>query len=155
MAKSGAWMIRYLVVIVMALILGAAIGELSLFQKTTLGSPKLTAANLVRFLGYGSALILLWLLAQRAALELQTQSDWRKPASFFILPLATVIIVPAAHQTLLLVLGGLMGGGLRKIYDWIFILGTIGSAVWLAVAMFQHLEALINAMRSESTGSQP
>ena len=154
MAKSGGWMIRYIVVIVVALILGAAIGELNLFQKTTLGSPKLTAANLVRFLGYGSALVLLWLLAQRAATELQTQGDWKTPASFFVLPLATVIIVPAAHQTLLLVLGGLMGGGLRKIYDWVFILGTIGSAVWLAVAMFQHLEALVDALRSDAAGGK-
>jgi hypothetical protein len=154
MAKSGGWMIRYILVIVVALILGAAIGELSLFQKTTLGSAKLTAANLVRFLGYGSALVLLWLLAQRAALELQSHSDWKKPASFFVLPLATVIIVPAAHQTLLLVLGSLFGPDLRKIYDWVFILGTISAAIWLAVAMFQHLEALVDAMRGESADNK-
>jgi N-acetylglucosamine kinase-like BadF-type ATPase len=51
-------------------------------------------------------------------------------------------------------MGGLLGADLRKIYDWVFILGTIGSAVWLAVAMFQHLEALVDALRSDAAGGK-
>lgn len=150
MEDNKTWMIRYLLVIVLALILGAAIGELSLFEKSTLGSTKLTAANLARFLGYGSALVLLWLLAQRAAIEFSKADDWKKPASHLILPLATVIIVPAAHQILLLLLSRLMGSGLRKVYDWIFILGTTAAAIWLTVMLFQHVEALMQASRNNA-----
>jgi hypothetical protein len=148
--KSTAWWIRYLLVIVVTLVLGAALGELSFFQKTNLGVLKLSAANLVRFLGYGSALVLLWLLAQRAAQELKNSGGWQAQASHFVLPLATVIIVPAAQPVLLLVLGGLLGPDLRKIYDWLFILGTLGAAIWLVLSLYQHLEPLLESLRSEA-----
>jgi hypothetical protein len=156
MAKNWAWLIQYVLVIVLALILGAAIGELDLFKKTALSAPKLklTAANLAQFLGYGSALALLWLLAQRAARELQSQDGWKRPVSFFVVPLATLIVVPAAHQILLLVFSGLIGPDLRKVYNWIFIIGTTASAIWLAVAMFQHLESLVEELRAGSKGRQ-
>ena len=150
MNKNSAWWIRYLLVIVVTLVLGAALGELSFFQKTSLGALKLSAANLVRFLGYGSALVLLWLLAQRAAQELQGQGGWRTQASHFVLPLATVVIVPAAQPVLLLVLGGLLGPELRKIYDWLFILGTLGAAVWLVLSLYQRLEPLLESLRGEA-----
>lgn len=158
MAGSGVtWLIRYIVVIVVALILAAAIGELELFKRTAIGAAKLklTAARLAQFLGYGAALTLLWLLAQRAAQELQSQGGWKRPASFFVVPLATLIVIPAAHQILLLVFGGLIAGDLRQIYDWIFILGTTAAAVWLAVALFQHLEPLLEELRARGRARQP
>lgn len=150
MSKHNAWWIRYLLVIVVTLVLGAALGELDFFQKTSLGALKLSAASLVRFLGYGSALVLLWLLAQRAAQELQQRGGWQAQASHFVLPLVTVIIVPAAQPVLLLVLGGLMGGDLRKLYDWLFILGTLAAAVWLVLSLYQRLEPLLESLRGES-----
>lgn len=155
--SGGTWMIRYIVVIVVALILAAAIGELDLFKRTAIGAAKLklTAARLAQFLGYGAALTLLWLLAQRASLELHSQGGWKRPASLFVMPLATLIVIPAAHQILLLVFGGLITGDLRKIYDWIFILGTTAAAVWLAAALFQHLEPLLEEMRSRAKSRQP
>ncbi len=145
--NNAAWWIRYLLVIVVTLVLGAALGELAFFQKTSITALKLTAANLVRFLGYGSALVLLWLLSQRAALELEKHGSWQLQASRFVLPLATVIIVPAAHPVLLLLLGGLLGAELRKIYDWLFILGTLAAAVWLVLSLYQHLEPLLESLR--------
>lgn len=146
------WLIRYILVIVVALILAAAIGELDLFKKTVIGAPKLrlTAARLAQFLGYGAALALLWMLAQRAAQELRSLGGWKRPAAYLVVPLATLIVIPAAHQILLLVFGGIIGPDLRKIYDWIFILGTTAAAVWLAVALFQHLEPLLEELRSRS-----
>lgn len=149
MNRNNAWWIRYLLVIVVTLVLGASLGELSFFQKTSLGALKLSAANLVRFLGYGSALVLLWLLSQRTAQELRNKGGWQAQASHFILPLTTVIIVPAAQPVLLLVLGGLLGPELRKIYDWLFILGTLGSAVWLVLSLYQRLEPLLENLRAE------
>ena len=150
------WLIRYILVIVVALILAAAIGELDLFKRTVIGAAKLklSAARLAQFLGYGAALTLLWLLAQRAAQELQSLAGWKRPASFFVLPLATLIVVPAAHQVVLLVFGGMIGPDLRKIYDWIFILGTTAAAVWLAVALFQHLEPLLEELRARAKTRQ-
>lgn len=151
MNNNAAWWIRYLLVIVVTLVLGAALGELAFFQKTSITALKLTAANLVRFLGYGSALMLLWLLSQRAALELDKQGGWHLQAGRFVLPLATVIIVPAAHPVLLLLLGGLLGAELRKIYDWLFILGTLAAAIWLVLSLYQHLEPLLDSLRKPSS----
>jgi len=150
MNNNAAWWIRYLLVIVVTLVLGAALGELAFFQKTSIGALKLTAANLVRFLGYGSALLLLWLLSQRAAQELGKQGGWRLQAGRFVLPLATVVIVPATHPVLLLLLGGLLGPELRKIYDWLFILGTLAAAIWLVLSLYQHLEPLLESLRKPS-----
>ena len=155
MNKSSTWWIRYLLVIVVTLILGAALGELSFFQKTNLGFLKLTAANLVRFLAYGSALVLLWLLAQRAASELASESGWKPHASHFVLPLVTVIIVPATQPVLLLVLSGLLGPDLRKIYDWLFILGTLGASIWLLLSLYQHLEPLMESVRGKPSSAKP
>jgi hypothetical protein len=149
MQKSSAWWIRYLLVIVVTLVLGAALGELGFFQKTSLVALKLSAAHLVRFLGYGSALVLLWLLALRAAQELRGKGGWQLQASHFVLPLTTVVIVPAAQPVLLLLLGGMMGADLRTIYDWLFILGTLGAAVWLVLALYQRLEPLLESLRAE------
>ncbi len=148
MSKNNVWWIRYLLVMVVTLVLGAALGELSFFQKTSLGALKLSAANLVRFLGYGSALVLLWLLGQRGAQELRNRGGWQAQAGHFILPLTTVIIVPATQPVLLLVLGGLLGPDLRNLYDWLFILGTLASAVWLVLSLYQRLEPLLDSLRA-------
>lgn len=150
MNNNAAWWIRYLLVIVVTLVLGSALGELAFFQKTSIAALKLTAASLVRFLGYGSALLLLWLLSQRAAQELDKQGGWQLQAGRFVLPLATVIIVPATHPVLLLLLGGLLGPELRKIYDWLFILGTLAAAIWLVLSLYQHLEPLLESLRKPS-----
>jgi hypothetical protein len=48
----------------------------------------------------------------------------------------------------------LIGPDLRKVYNWIFIIGTTASAIWLAVAMFQHLESLVEELRAGSKGRQ-
>ena len=151
MNKSSLWWIRYILVIAVTLILGAALGELNFFKQSGLDFLRLSAANLIRFIGYGSALVLLWLLAQRAATELRGQGGWKQPASYFVLPLATVIIVPASHPVLLLVVGGLLGPNSGRLYDWLFILGTTAAAVWLVIALFQHLEQMFEKLRSSES----
>lgn len=150
MNSHPGWWIRYPLIIVVTLVLGAALGELGFFQKTSIGVLKLNAANLVRFLAYGTALVLLWLLAQRGVQELRAHGSWQNQASHLVLPLAAVIIVPAVHPVLLLLLGGVFGPELRKIYDWIFILGTLAAAVWLVLALYQRLEPLLLALRTET-----
>ena len=155
MNKSGAWLIRYLLVIAVTLVLGTALGELNFFQKTSVAWLKLSAASLVRFLGFGSALALLWLLAQRSAEELKAGGGWQTHASQFVLPLVTVIIVPAAQPVLLLLLGGVLGTELRKLYDWFFILCTLAAAIWLVLSLYQRLEPLLESLRSEAPVSRP
>jgi hypothetical protein len=141
------WVGRYVAVIVLALVLGAAIGGMPLFAKTFLVSGKLNAAQVVRFLGYGTALIVFWILGQRLTMALRQQQDSRWTAlQSLILPIVTLIVVSALYSVILLVIGSLLGGSLQKIYDWVFILAIIACAIWLIMAVLGQADALTEAL---------
>src|SRR5687767_5627361 len=98
MSERWMWMMRYAVVIVLALILAAALGEMELFKTTRFGKTGLNASRVVQFLGYGGALLVFWLLAQRAAAQISGEDDrWRLVKSI-LLPLATLIVAACAHS---------------------------------------------------------
>ena len=147
--KDWAWMSRYILVIVISLVLGGVIGELTLFKQTTLGTPKLTASALVQFMGYGGALLLCWLLGQRAASQSRDGRGKAAFLSFIIVPLVTLIVVAGAYTVLLTILRPFLDAGLRNIYNWVFVLGITVSALWLAVSLFHHSEPLVDLFRSE------
>jgi len=136
MSERWSWMVRYVIVIVLALVLAAALGEMSLFKTTRLGKTGLTAASFVQFLGFGGALLVFWLLAQRAAALISDEDERWKVAKSILLPLATLIVVACAHSVLLLVLGALMSKPVLQAYNWLFIAGIIASAAWLVGALF-------------------
>ncbi len=73
--RSWTWIGRYALVLLAAVALGAAIGELTVFKTTTLGTPKLSAAAFAKFLGYGGALVVFALLGQRAASQLRASGE--------------------------------------------------------------------------------
>jgi hypothetical protein len=85
--RSWTWIGRYALVLLAAVLLGAAIGELPVFKQTTLGTPKLPAAALARFLGYGGALVIFALLGQRAAGQLRRSGNDTAHLAFLLLPL--------------------------------------------------------------------
>jgi len=140
------WIGRYVAVIVLALVLGAALGGMPLFAKTFLVSGKLNAAQVVRFLGYGTALVVFWILGQRLTLFLRQQGGRWAAWHSLILPIVTLIVVSALYSVILLVLGPLLGGALQKIYDWLFILAIIGCATWLIMAVLGQADALTEAL---------
>ena|SRR2546426_5905112 len=128
MNQRWSWVIRYVVVIILALVLAAALGEMALFKTTKFGKTGLDAARIVQFLGYGGALFVFWLLAQRAAA--------------LLVPLATLIVIACGQAVLLLVLGPLMNKAWHQIYNWVFITAIILSAAWLVAALFTGSSSL-------------
>ena len=140
------WLARYAVVIIVALILAAALGSTDLFIKTRLIGKGLNASHLVRFLGFGGALAVLWLAAYRASSVLGSQGERWRVIESLVLPLATLIVVASAHPVMLLIVEPLMDKSLRQIFDWTFIAGIVGSAAWLLFCMF-------NGPASEGSGS--
>jgi hypothetical protein len=130
------WVIRYAVVIVLALVLAAALGEMALFKSTRIGKTGLNAARLVQFFGYGGALFVFWLLARRSANLLPSGDARWDVARSILLPVATLIVVAAAHTVVLLVLQPLMSKAWLQAYNWLFIAGIILSAAWLLAALF-------------------
>ncbi len=103
--RDWGWAIQYGVNIFLALLLGAMLGSISLFQESSLGSLSVTASDIVHFLGYGSAILALWLLARRAAMELPENQAWLMFLRQIVVPLATVIVVSAAYRLPLLFIG--------------------------------------------------
>ena len=122
---------------VVALVLGAALGPMDLFKETRLLGKGLTASHRVRALGFGGALAVLWIVALRATPQLHEQGPRWRFLHASVLPLATLIIAGSAHGVLLLVLNPLRDRTLHQTDDWFFIAGIMGSATWLRVALFQ------------------
>jgi hypothetical protein len=149
MNERWIWVVRYGVVIVLALILAAVLGEMELFKTTRLGKT-FNAARVAQFLGYGGALLVFWLLAQRAAATIPVQDERWKLVRSILVPLATLIVVSCSHSVLLLVLGPLMNKAWLPAYNWTFIAAIILSAAWLVAALFtgsSTLEPLFGSSR--------
>lgn len=133
---------RYVAVIVTCLLLGLTLGSMELFQKTAIVSGKLSASDLVRFLGYGGALVVFWLTMQRLTILLSQLGGRWNALTQVVLPLGTLIVISAAYSVLLIVLGPIMNSAVKTAYNWIFIIATVGTAVWLIVAMFNQSSSL-------------
>ena len=136
MKERWIWLVRYAVVIVLALVLAAALGEMELFKTTKFGKSGLNAARLVQFLGFGGALAVLWLMARRAADLLPASDERWNVLKSILLPLATLIVVASGQAVLLYVLGPLMNKAWQQAYNWIAIAAIIAAAAWLVAALF-------------------
>jgi hypothetical protein len=128
------WVIRYLVVIAVALILAAVLGDMGLFKTTRLGKTGISAARLAQFLGYGGALFVVWMLAQRVAEALPGHDSWNVVKST-LLPLTTLIVVAVGQSVLLRLVGPLLKRQGHQIYNWVSIGLIIVCAVWLVAAL--------------------
>lgn len=146
MARNWIWIGKYLFVIVVALILGMALGNLALFKSATLGTPKLTAGALVQFIAYGGALGLLWFLGLRLSRQLRGMGGSSSKLSTMVLSLVTLIVVASAYVVLLQFIKPFLVRDLKPFIDWTFILGTLAAAVWFVWALFTDFEALIEAI---------
>jgi hypothetical protein len=147
MNERWSWIIRYGIVIVLALVLAYALGGMELFRTTRFGKTGLNAARLVQFFGYGGALFVFWLTAQRAAALIgRDQAPWHH-VKHIIVPAATLIVIAAAHAVVLLVLGPFMGNAVRPIYNWIFIVAIILSCAWLLAALLTGSSSLSQLFR--------
>jgi hypothetical protein len=142
MNERWIWVVRYGAVIALAAVLAATLGEMDLFKTTRFGKTGLNAGRLVQFLGYGGALLVLWLLAQRAAQQLDGKDARWALVKNLLLPLATLIVIASAHAVVLMLLGPLMSKAWHQAYNWIFIAAIILSAAWLLVALLTGSSSL-------------
>lgn len=153
--RAWGWVVQYGIAIFLALVLGAILGGIPLFKETTLGATGLTASDLVQFLGYGGALLLLWLLAYRATTELP---EARKELLFLrrvIVPLATLIVVSVGYKVLGLLVGPFLDETSTTLYNWVFVLGIVGAALWLALVGYRHSALLIESFAALGQPGQP
>lgn len=143
--QDWSWVGRFVAVIVVSLILAAAIGSMDLFTKTYVIESKLSAAHLVRFLGYTSALAALWMLGQRATMALQQNGGRWGFMQHLILPVVTLIVVASANSVALLVLKPVMNASMNNMYNWVFIVGILGCAAWVVMAVLGQSASMTEA----------
>lgn len=136
MSERWTWLVRYAIVILLALILAAVLGDMALFNTTKFGKSGLNAARIVQFLGYAGALAVFWLMAHRAAALLDGKDPRWSTFKTILVPVATLIVVACGQAVALLVLGPLLGKAGVQVYSWIAVLGIIVSAGWLLGALF-------------------
>ncbi len=150
--KSWGWTVQYGSALLLALLLGVILGNIPLFKETALGSTKLTAAHVVQFLGYGGALVMFWLMGQRAAVQLPREGSSPSFLGQIIPPFATLVVLAAGYQVALLLLGPLLGKTGKGIYNWIFVVGIVGAALWLTAAWFRNASSLSSAFETVKEG---
>jgi hypothetical protein len=142
------WAVRYIALIVVALILAAAIGSMELFIKTTVFGGKLSASHLVQFMGYGAALAAFGLLAQPSTIALQQHGGRWSFMQHLILPVVSLIAVSIAYTVVLLILNPMMNAALHNIYNWVFIVAILACAVWVLMAVLGESASLTSALTS-------
>jgi hypothetical protein len=142
MSERWTWVIRYVLVIIMAVVLAAALGATELFRTTRLGRTGLNASRVVEFLGYGGALLVFWLLAQRAARLLPAKNSQWDLAKNALVPLATLIVIACGQAALLLIVGPFMNATWRQAYNWAVIAAIILAAGWLVMTLFTGSSSL-------------
>ncbi|HEY6094952.1 MAG TPA: zinc ribbon domain-containing protein [Gallionellaceae bacterium] len=147
-SENWSWAGRYVSVIVVALILGSAIGGMELFAKTYVISGKITAAHLVRFLGYSTALAALWMLGQRATMAVQQHGGKWTFLQHLILPVVTLIVVSSVYSVALLILKPLLDVSLTNIYNLVFIAAILACAAWVVMAVLGQSAPLTEAFTS-------
>lgn len=146
--RSWTWIGRYALVLLAAVALGAAIGELTVFKTTTLGTPKLSAAAFARFLGYGGALVVFALFGQRAPSQLRASGNGMAHLAFLVLPLTTLIVLSVGYDIVLAILHPFLSPAYKNLYNWLFVLGISASAVWLVAALYRHSEGLVEHFKN-------
>ncbi len=142
------WVGRFVAVIVVSLILAAAIGSMDLFEKTFVIPGKFSAAHLVRFLGYSTALGALWMLGRRATMALQQRGGRWTFMQHLILPVVSLIVVSSSNSVALLVMKPMMNASLNNIYNWVFIVAILGCAAWVVMAVLGQSASLTKAFTS-------
>jgi hypothetical protein len=140
------WIVKFVLVIAAALVLGEVLGSLELFKSATLGTPKVTAGSLVRFIAHAGALVLMWMLGQRLAQQIRALGGGMARLADPVLALITLIVTASAYVVLIKFSAPFLGNGIRTLLDWTFIFGIIAAAVWLVWALFQNSEAVMEAI---------
>jgi len=140
------WIGKFLIVIAAALVLGEVLGSLALFKSATLGTAKVTAGSLVRFIAHAGALVLTFMLGQRLTEQIRALGGGMARLADPVLALVTLIITVSAYVVLISFSAPFLGEGVRTMLDWVFILGILAAAVWLVWALFQNSEAVMEAI---------
>ena len=145
MTTSWGWIGPYLIVIILAILVGPLLATLPLFTHSFIPPLGMNAAQAVRLLADGICLFMIWLAASRARQDLD---DNGKGQTFFraiLFPSAGLLIVLVASRAYDAHGIPVLGPPKQPLYNWLITGGLIGAATWLTFAWVRHAEALTQA----------
>ena len=145
MATSWGWIGPYLIVIILAILIGPVLGTLPLFTGTFLPPLRMTAAQVVRLLADGLCLLMIWLVALRARRELSDNGKGQTFLRSILFPSACLLMVLVASRAYDAHGIPILGPPRQPLYNWLLTGGLIGSAAWLTFAWVRHVDALTKA----------
>ena len=133
------WTVRNGVAVLAALLLAGILSQARVFQEAALGTNGLNAAAAVRLLGYGTALVLIWVTAWHAAAQIPPRDSVSRLLHEGLPPFATLLILPGVYGLIRPFLSERVVTGV----SWMFVLLLLATAVWLARALYDNAEALV------------
>lgn len=137
-----AWVAQYSVAFIVTLLFTMILAGSQLFAATPLGVG-LTASHFVEFLGYTTALALLWFGAQRTAETLEEDGGAKTFLKRTLVPLATLVVLGVGYGVPLLLLGPVLSPAALTAYRWLFVFAIIAAAVWVGVSAYTHAVVLM------------
>jgi hypothetical protein len=153
--KPWVWLVQYGITVLLLLMLGSTAATIPLFKDTALAGTKLTASNLVAFIGYGGAFLMVWLMGRKAVAQLVPS----KNAFAFLRPLGApfnaLFGVSASYKILLTLLGPSLGKADRLAYNWIFVSLILAATFWLIRNWFLKSAPLLDSLEDTSHPKRP
>ena len=152
--KPWVWLVQYGITVLLLLMLGSTAATIPLFKDTALAGTKLTASNLVAFIGYGGGLLMLWLMTRKMVVQLIPN----RSAFAFLRPLGapfnTLLGVSVGYKLLLTLLGPSLGKADRLAYNWIFVALVLAATLWLIRTWFLKSAPLLDSLDDTSHTKQ-
>jgi transcriptional regulator with XRE-family HTH domain len=153
--KTWVWLVQYGITVLLLLMLGSTASTIPLFKDTALAGTQLTASNLVAFIGYGGALLMVWLMSRKALAQLLPN----RSAFGFLRPLGapfnSLLGVSASYKLLLTLLGPSLGKADRLAYNWIFVSLVLAATLWLIRTWFLKSAPLLDSLDATDHSNRP
>ena len=146
MTTSWGWIGPYLIVIILAIVVGPYLATLPLFTHTFVRPLAMNAAQAVRLIADGLCLLMIWLAAARARRDLADNGKGQTFVRSILFPAAFLLIVLVASRAYDAHGIPVLGPPKQPLYTWLITGGLIGSATWLTFAWVRHVDALTHAL---------
>ncbi len=142
MTMVWGWIGAYLLVVVMALLLGPLLANLAPVRQASFGVMGLSASQMMRLAADGIALLTVWMMAYRTSRRLSKETKGAEFLQAVLLPIATFGTVFFANKMFAVHGSALVDQIGRPRYHWLYAGMLGGAAVWLTVAWVRHFGAL-------------
>ena len=146
MTTSWGWIGPYLIVIILAILVGPLLATLPLFTHTFVRPLGMNAAQAVLLVADGICLLMIWFVAARMKRGLRDNGRGQTFLRSILSPAAFLLIVLVAFRAYETHGIPVLGPPKQPLYNWLFTGGLIGSATWLTFAWVRHADALTQAL---------